>query len=341
MGEAGARRSLGRLALGILVAPVALFALAVLVAPWSSWSGRAYALAVILVEVGLFSRARRRLAEAGLALLAVVMLARVIAAASGARITMREGPGAGRILGRLFDERDAAIWGAYLAFGTGHFRDPDVPQVPSALKRAYAELAHVEGDVPSPVLPTYLGRERPGASDVLAVALDGGAKPRGAVVFLHGFGGSFTLPCFHVAEAAAQAGFATRCPSTGPRGDWWSASGEAIVRETMASLRAEGIERIVLAGLSNGGAGVAQLAPRLRGALRGVILISGAASAGSPGVPGLVLQGRRDAMMPASLALAYASATGAKYVELDAGHFALLLRRAEASRAITDFLSKL
>ncbi|MFO0669302.1 MAG: hypothetical protein U0235_06700 [Polyangiaceae bacterium] len=334
-----ARRSVARLALAVLVAPLAIFAVAVLLAPWSSWSGRAYALAIVGVEVGLALRARRRIVRIAVGLGFVVVVLRLFVAASGETVSMRNGDGAGRLLTRVFDERDAAVWGAYLAFGTGHFRDPDVPDVPAALKRAYAELATREGDVPSPVVPTYLGLERPGASDVLSVALPNGAAPRGALVFLHGFGGSFTLPCVHVAAAAAAAGFTTRCPSMGPRADWWSASGETIVRETLESLHAEGIDRVVLAGLSNGGAGVARLAPRLRGKLRGVILISGTAPADAPGVPCLVLQGKRDAMMPASGARAYASAVHGRFVELDAGHFALLLRRETATVAITDFLS--
>jgi len=50
---------------------------------------------------------------------------------------------------------------------------------------------------------------------------------------------------------------------------------------------------------------------------------------------------RRSTMMPASGARAYASAVHGRFVELDAGHFALLLRRETATVAITDFLSTL
>ena len=251
-------------------------------------------------------------------------------------MTMTCAGGGGRWLGRPIDERDAAIWGARIAFASGHFRDPDTPRVVPALITSYKELAEREGDLPSPVVPTYLGLQRGGATDVLS--FDTVAGKRGALIFLHGFGGSFTLPCWQLAQAAANAGFVTRCPSLGPSGDWWSAEGERIVRDTIALLDREGIHQVVLAGLSNGGVGAARLAPKMRGTIHGLVLIAGATPAGSPGVPVLVLQGARDAMMPASIARSYATAHGGTYVELNGGHFALLLERERAMAALTDWL---
>jgi pimeloyl-ACP methyl ester carboxylesterase len=193
--------------------------------------------------------------------------------------------------------------------------------------------------VPSPVLPTYLGLERDGASDVLAY--DAIKEKRGALVFLHGFGGGFTLPCWQIADAVAQVGFVTRCPSLGPRAAWWTDDGAAIVRDTIRDLRAAGIDRIVLMGLSNGAVGAARLAPKLGGSIDGLVLVSGAARADAPGVPVLVLQGARDAVMPPSIARDYASAHGAKYVALEGGHFALLLERERADKALTAWLAAL
>lgn len=217
------------------------------------------------------------------------------------------------------------------------FRDPDVPLVPKALIEGYREMRAAEGDAPSPVLATYAGMQRPEHSDVLVV--DQVDAPRGAVVFLHGYGGSFALPCWQLARAAAAAGFITYCPSLRPRADWWSADGERIVRETMRLAAARGLGRIVLAGLSNGAMGAARLAPRMRGSLVGLVLVSGApADAAAPNVPALVIHGRHDSMASAAAARSYASIHHAKYVDLDAGHFALLVRREESMRAFREWL---
>jgi len=324
--------------LGLVLAPVSLFALVVVLTPWSSWSARGYGLAIIGINAGLFITRPRRLPWLGMGMLFVVLAVRILSAARGKSMTMTCAGGSGRWLARAIDERDAAIWGGRIAFALGHFRDPDTPAVVPALISSYKELAELEGDVPSPVVPTYLGLERGGATDVLS--FDSVASKRGALIFLHGFGGSFTLPCWQLAQAAASVGFVTRCPSLGPRGDWWSQEGEVIVRDTIRALNDEGIHHIVLAGLSNGGVGAARMAPRLRGSIHGLVLIAGAASTGPPGVPVLVLQGARDAMMPASNARSYATEHRGTYVELNGGHFALLLDRERAMTALTSWLTE-
>jgi len=211
--------------------------------------------------------------------------------------------------------------------------------LPSAMANAYQRMHESEGDVPSPVLATYAGMQTPSEHDDIEIGDAAGTG--GAVVFLHGFAGSFTLPCWEISRAAARAHLATVCPATGWRGDWWSAEGERIVRATIASLRARGVAHLYLAGLSNGGVGVSRLAPRLPGTLRGVIVISGAApEAPNPGVPLLVIQGRNDAMMPAAVARDYAERSAGRYVELDAGHFAMLLRAKEARDAMVPWLTQ-
>lgn len=336
----GSQRRKGGLVrvLGLALAPISLFAIVVLLTPWSSWSARGYGLAVVTINAGFFMTPPRRATWVGAVLIVAVVAVRLFSAASGQSMTMTCAHGSGRWLARLIDERDAAVWGARIAFASGHFRDPDTPAVVPALIRAYEELSAQEGDVPSPVVPTYLGLQRRGATDVLA--FDTVVSKRAAFIFLHGFGGSFALPCWQLAHAVSVVGFVTRCPSLGPRGDWWSEEGEAIVRDTIRALREEGIDHVVLAGLSNGGVGAARLAPKLRGAIHGLVLIAGTAPAAAPGVPVLVLHGARDSMMPASAARAYAVAHGGTYVDLDGGHFALLLERPRAMAALTSWLTK-
>jgi pimeloyl-ACP methyl ester carboxylesterase len=99
---------------------------------------------------------------------------------------------------------------------------------------------------------------------------------------------------------------------------------------------------IILAGLSNGGVGASRLAPELRGAIDGLILLSGAAPyAVGPGVPTLVIHGERDSMMPIEVARDYRAAHPGRvtdYVELTGTHFILLEQREEVREHIARFL---
>ena len=293
-------------------------------------SGAAYVLAPMVLAASLVvSRAwTRRVALAGAALLALPI---------AVRFATTKRAGDVRAIDRVVDERDIAV-NASRAIAYTHFMsDPDVPELPGAMRAAYDEMDRDEGSLPSPFVATYLGLQSPNASDTIEMMRDGDA----AVVFLHGSAGNFTLSCWLFARAAARAGMSTACPSTSWAGDWWTRSNEKIVRATISSLRARGKTRIFLAGLSNGGIGASRLAPRLAGEIDGLVLVSGAApDAGAPGVPTLVVQGRVDGQVSTPMVRSYASRVGAKYVELEAGHFALLVERERASAAITDWLGR-
>lgn len=320
------KRILG-IVLLVLYAPFPLFVLA---GP-PTLSGALYVLApaVLLASLVVPVKWSRRVALASVALFFAPMLARVVFTKPGGDV---------RAIDRVVDERDMAV-NASRAIAYTHFmNDPDVPELPNAMRDAYDQMAREEGDLPSPFAATYLGLQRPGASDAIEFMRDGDA----AVVFLHGSAGNFTMSCWLFARAAAKAGVSTTCPSTTWVGDWWSHSGEKIVRDSIASLRARGKKRIYLAGLSNGGIGASRLAPRLADEkLAGLVLVSGAApDASASGLPTLVVQGRVDAQVSAAVCRAYATRSNAKYVELDAGHFALLVERDKAQRAITDWLQR-
>ena len=160
------------------------------------------------------------------------------------------------------------------------------------------------------------------------------------MVFLHGFAGSFTLECWLVARAADAIGAITVCPATGFSGRWSDRDGERTLRATLDFLRARNIRRVYLAGLSNGAAGAAALAPRFAGSLAGLILISGAPAAGpAAGLPALVVHGDRDPMASAALPRARMPRQHhARYAGFDAGHFVLLTHRDEARAAIASWL---
>jgi len=283
--------------------------------------------------------------------LGLVALVRINTGASGTGVsgevgstTTRHAESA-RYVDRLLDESDVARSGARVLFSTGKLRD-DANEVPAAMTKAYAEMRATEGDHPSPVVATYLGMQSPSAFDVLTY--DPNQLPErnvvmpieNAVIFLHGFAGNFTLPCWQIARAVVDLNVLTVCPSTNWIGDWSTEDGEATLRQTITDLHARGIKRIVLAGLSNGGLGASHLAPKLSHHLSGLVLISGAdPSAKKPGtVPTLVIHGKADTMTTFSAARQYATKTGAELVVLDAAHFAMLVRRHEFDAAFRRFV---
>jgi predicted esterase len=285
-------------------------------------------------------RGARAVAGAGLALFGLVALGRTVLAGRGS-MTMATLPAAtsSRWLARVIDEQDPCLVGALGVLQAWTFLPPDehARLVPS-MREAYAAMRASEGTVPSPVLDTFLGRQSPEAFDALVVAPRTDA-PKTAVVFLHGWGGSYSLECWMVADAARAIDALTVCPANGFEGRWWTPEGERILRATLAYVNARGISRVYLAGLSNGGIGASRLAARLAPSLAGLILISGAAPDGSTAhLPTLVVQGASDTNISAAPVRAFAARSGATYVELAGGHFVMMVERAAVREAIARWL---
>jgi hypothetical protein len=284
-------------------------------------------------------RRPRGISRVGAAAIVIVALLRIFTAGSGRAlaVTGSEG-GSARFVDRVVDESDLALAGTRALVASGMLHD-DSKELTGAMRSAYVRMRAEQGDVPSPVAATYLGLERPSAFDVVVLDPPPGEAVRGAVVFLHGFAGNFDLPCWQIAKAVSGLGVVTACPSTRWVGDWGSAAGAATLERTIAILRSRGIDRVVLAGLSNGGIGASELAPKMKGSFAGLILISGAEpGAPSPGIPTLVLHGKHDTMVEPEEGRAYAAAHGARYVEIDAGHFAMLVRAEQVDREIRSFV---
>ena len=344
-----------RLFAWLAAVPYALVVVLVMTGP-PTWSAVAYLAGMGVLLWGLMTlpvredgksvlglRRPRGLARGAALAIVAVALVRGSTARSGETLAFL--PEA-RFVDRILDEQDVAVAGTRVLVAGGMLQD-DAAELPSAMRAGYAKMRAEQGDAPSPVLATYLGMQSPAAFDLLIVeprrpegphgSHEG--PPRDAVVFLHGFAGNFALPCWQMARAVAPLGVTTACPSTRWIGDWWSAEGEATVRKTLDALHARGISRVVLAGLSNGGYGASRLAPKMRGAFAGLILISGAApDAKAAGVPTLVLHGRRDTMADFSEATGYCARTGARLVALDAGHFSMLVRSEDNDAAVRAFV---
>jgi pimeloyl-ACP methyl ester carboxylesterase len=252
------------------------------------------------------------------------------------------GPANPRLLTRLFDEQDIVLFGAKIAPSVGFISPLEYKDLVPELSQTYQEMHAQEVTTLSPSLTTYLGQQHPEGFDAL-FAPPPSADSETGIIFLHGFGGNFTLQCWLIVKAASRIGASTLCPSTDPSGQWWKDQGTAILQESLNYMKQRGVKRIYLAGLSNGGIGASRLAERFKNDLAGLILISGAdPNATMTGLPVLVLSGREDERIPISLIEQYVAATGkdATYVPFDGDHFLMLKLVDQVQETITDWLTK-
>jgi pimeloyl-ACP methyl ester carboxylesterase len=177
--------------------------------------------------------------------------------------------------------------------------------------------------------------------DVVIAETASGTSPGTGIVFLHGFGGNFTVQCWLIARAGYQIDAVTVCPSTDPSGYWWNLQGQSIVQETLRYMRQRGVERIYLAGLSNGGIGASRLADQFENDLAGLILISGAdPNATITSLPVLLLHGKHDERIPVSVMEQYSFAVGpgSTHHVFDGDHFLLLKQTDRVQETLVDWL---
>ncbi|MEM9863275.1 MAG: alpha/beta hydrolase [Myxococcota bacterium] len=328
--KAFVRRVLWVLA-GLVVLPIVI--VGVLGPP--SVSGFAYLVSLLLMWVGLASvrKVARALRWVGLLLFIVTALVRVARPSDaplrhdvvGEASALRWG------LARLVDERDMSV-GASRIFRLAGVLPPRGDALPGLFNESY-DAMNGEGATPSsPLLSTLLLGQSAESFDMLQ---DDAPTSQGTLVFLHGFGGHVSAICWELAQSARRVSWETRCPSTHLNGRWHEGEGPAIVRQSL-----EGATRpVVLVGLSAGARGAAMLAPRLRGHIDGLILLSGAARRAShPRVPTLVLYGRDDRMFPSRVPREYAARFGAQARVIGAGHFIVLSERERVRDAVEAFL---
>ena len=329
------------------IALLGALAIAALVGAFVSWSPSGWvALGGCAVAALAFAtrerRVRRGLALASGALLAILLVVRLVGGAEGMirMVTLPHGSSS-RWLGRLIDEQDVGLAGARVLAWQWRLPPDERRQLLPAMHDAYVDMRRDDVFTPSPVLDTLLARQGPDAFDTLVIEprAESIPAPKYGVIFLHGFAGSYTLECWLVAKAARTVGALTVCPATDFSGHWRGEAGESILRATLDYLRGRGIKRVFLAGLSNGAAGASVLAPRFASFLTGLILISGApAQGGNAGLPTLVVHGTDDTVASAVSARAFATRTHSTYTSFEGGHFVLLVRRAEIRDAIASWL---
>ena len=259
-------------------------------------------------------------------------------------VTLPEG-GSGRIVNGWLDEQDVVLTATQGLLAQGRLPAREAKNLAAHMATAYARMRKAEGTVPSPFMATYLGLQSPNRFDALVVEPRQKPEPKSrvGVIFLHGFAGGFTLPCWLVGQAVrASVGGVTVCPSVGWRAKWWKKPGRQTVQATMNYLHRRGVKRIFLAGLSDGAIGVSLIAPGLRKELAGAILIAGVAqSARAPGRPALVIHGRGDSMAPKAWMRKYAGLSKrTTYREVPGGHFVLLTQEKKVLAHLTRWLRR-
>jgi pimeloyl-ACP methyl ester carboxylesterase len=239
------------------------------------------------------------------------------------------------------DEAELAQLGAAAAGQTGRLSPSVVKPLQADLAAGYRELKAERGTFPTPVMATLTGAQRPDGFDLLVVP-PSGKETESAVLFLHGWGGSFTLQCWLTARALSGQGWLTVCPATDTDAVWSDAAGERIVLQSLAFLHARGKRRIVLAGLSNGGSGAARLSRKLERDFAGLICLSGAAGDGPAKLPVLVVNGDADPMFAVAHARRFAQGHAERTLAvLDGGHFVALRRRDQVAALIARWASAL
>lgn len=315
-----------------------------------SWWSAVLALGLGLSAFGLLVlHAQRRLAQRALAAGALLVLgpwlARVVLVrgTEQTRLTTLPGDGGPRLLSRLFPEPDGTVAMGALITALGRLRDPEAEHFADILRASYERAQPDAALQPTPAIASYLGQQSPSAFDTIVIRPpEQRVAPDGAVVFLHGYAGSFYVYCWEMAQAAAAANLLTLCPATGPQGAWWDDDGDATLQATLEYAHDIGMNRVYLAGLSNGAAGASVLAQKYSARLSGLVLVSGMRAETPPAIPVLVVQGSIDRMMTAPFARAYAArGANVSYREIAGGHLIFLSETEKVRPLIAQFLSVL
>ena len=336
-------------ALGLLLAVPLLYLFYLSIGIPISPTGIVYLIGYSLLVLGLIGAPwlhRRALfmSLAGIAIFLGTAFICILFPPSGSKMNLitLPGPSRPRMLTRLFDEQDIVLFGAKVAPSIGFVSPLEYKDLIPELVQTFQEM-HSQGVTPlSPSLTTYLGQQHLDEFDALVTTPSSGNSETG-IIFLHGFGGNFTLQCWLVAKAGNHVGALTLCPSTDPSGQWWNEQGTAILQESLSHMKQRGVKGIYLAGLSNGGIGSSRLANRFKNDLAGLILISGAdPNATITSLPVLVIHGQDDERIPASIAEQYADLTAPKstFRLFEGDHFVLLKKSDQVQGAIIDWLTE-
>lgn len=341
---------------GLLLAPLTLIVWWVALRNPVSLSGWFYALALVLLVVGLLGlppqalwrrrpeKLSRWLALSGLGLMLLTGSVRCALVGSGGgspatgTLQLQRWPGGetARLVDRLIDERDLSYLGLETLPWIGWVDRYERKGARAGFARVYRRIQADYGTLPSPALSTFLHLQGADGFDVMLVHPPGAATETAryetAVVFLHGYAGGYIFECALFARAVRKVGALTVCPTTRFDGYWWEGDGAAIVERTLSELVQRGVKRFVLAGLSNGAIGVGRLGARVAARhgkeaprLHGLVQLFGASRrARATSLPTLLLHARSDRRVKLAAARNYAARAPRATIRFVAGdHFVL------------------
>src|SRR4051794_16250889 len=224
------------LAFGTLAALPLLAVVALLPSTPITLVGALYLLGSILIVSGMISAPWWRgrsptLALLGTTLILAIIVLRIVFPPSGSRLILTSLPSqsGAQWLNRIFNEQDVVLFGARVGRQLGFISPAESNGLVPALVETYGQMHEVTPL--SPFLVTYLNQQHPSAFDVVIAEAAADMRPKRGIIFLHGYGGNFTLQCWLVAHAGERIGAITVCPSTEPSGNWWSPQGTAILQQ--------------------------------------------------------------------------------------------------------------
>ena len=151
-----------------------------------------------------------------------------------------ENPGAEVPLYHPLSERDLAVSGTRLLEVTGYFsRQGETSPILPGMQGAYDSMKAEYIAAPT-LVPRSVRGELSSHREIDALVFASPEPSDRVFVFLHGYGGNWTLPCWLVARAAAQRNMMTICPTLDFDARWWEGKGPALVDQLMNDLKHQG-----------------------------------------------------------------------------------------------------
>lgn len=296
--------------LGLLGMPVGVYLITLCArgatTPWA-W---AWMVVYVLFDLGCFwlvgsPRRARIMLGIGTALLAAIVglrHARNFPTAMGANVRLPANT-PGSWVGRLAEEADLGPM-MVTAFGDfGAFRREDVSRARPYMKQDYRRMrADLDfSTVPSTLGANMLGMSSPSAIETLVFNTPPEGRAARAIIFMHGAGPLFKLPCWMLARRMPDAMIV--CPTVGLRGEWAHPNAAAAF-QTVLSWTRERSSAVYAIGWGTGGHGLLRLLNgNALGHVSGLVLVSGYDEnyfddVRRSGIPILILRGEQDNRTP-------------------------------------------
>jgi hypothetical protein len=302
-------------------------------------------LAVLLKGLRLRLRALVVLTASLSLLLSLVLRVRALDGAGAEFVRHLPAERSFSFLNKLLPEEDGVYLGmAFLSLVGGVSRS-EYSGFQGAMEEGYRGLRSEIGDIETPLISTMLFAEGSQSFDLVHFPARR-ESGKGALIFLHGVGGNWTLLCWIVAESVRDLGYSTYCPSTGVFGAWARGEGPEIFKLTLEEVKKQGDGRIFLGGVSAGSVGAVPLALAHERELDGVFLISGiGVGIAELSIPSILVTGKDDVRFTPDI-VNWVLSTGQPEAErfehhwLSGDHMAMIKQKAEVQHLISAWISK-